>query len=91
MSESVFGKGYNITREDMAVLCANAASITADGEADFKDKDTIADYALAKESALSRAGIIKGFDDNTFRPKNNATRAQAASIIYNLINQEGNA
>ena len=44
MSESVFGKGYNITREDMAVLCANAASITADGEADFKDKDTIADY-----------------------------------------------
>ena len=91
MSESVFGKGYNITREDMAVLCANAASITADGEADFKDKDTIADYALAKVSALSRAGIIKGFDDNTFRPKNNATRAQAASIIYNLINQEGNA
>ena len=30
------------------------------------------------------AGIIKGYDDGTFRPKNNCTRGQIATILYKM-------
>jgi len=35
-------------------------------------------------AAMHENGIIKGIGDNKFAPKNNATRAEAAVLIYKL-------
>ena len=48
----------------------------------FNDDEEISDYAKSAISFLSAMGIINGVGDNNFAPKDNATRAQAAVIIY---------
>ena len=35
---------------------------------------------------MQQAGVVSGIGDGSFAPLDNANRAQAAVIIYNLIN-----
>ena len=51
----------------------------------FADTGDISDYAAEAVSALESAGIIKGFEDGSFKPNEGITRAQAAVIISRLI------
>ena len=37
-------------------------------------------------TAVSEAGLIKGYEDNTFRPQNNLTRAEAAALLNRAYN-----
>lgn len=86
IDERNFGVGLKITREDMATMCAKAAKLEfASDEISFADGSDISDYALAYVASLVKNGAVKGFEDNTFRPKNNASRAEASAVIYNLI------
>ena len=81
-----FGVGVKITREDMATLCAKAAKLAVkDGALSFADASDVSDYASGYVASLCESGAVKGFEDNTFKPKNNATRAEASSVIYSLI------
>lgn len=88
IGNDLFGSGANITRQDMAAIIYNA--ITRKGinletqELVFSDKDLISDYAKRAVSALTKAGIINGLDDNTFNPAGDATRAEAAKMIYGM-------
>lgn len=90
ISENMFGVGKNITRQDLAVMVVNAAkyiemSLDGDKNIAFSDGETISDYAKDAVESLVKNGAINGFSDNTFRPKNNCTRAQAAKIIYEIV------
>lgn len=89
ISENIFGLGRNITREDMAVMLVNAyeAKIRAinDGMHAFADDAQIADYAKSAVAKLYGAGVISGYEDGTFLPKNNATRAEAAQMVYKIL------
>ena len=89
ISETEFGVGTKITREDMAVIIYRACQIsnkTISGERiTFVDNELIADYALEAVGILSGAGIINGVGDNKFAPKNYATRAEAAALLYRCI------
>lgn len=51
-------------------------------------KDVKGDYWASYEiNRLVSKGVIKGYaDDNTFRPENNVTRAQAAIMLTRLLN-----
>ena len=89
VSDTVFDKTSNITREDMAVMCARALKavnedIPEKSSADFTDADAISSYALSSVAAIQEKGIINGYEDGSFGPKNNATRSEAARIIYEL-------
>ncbi|HHW00656.1 MAG TPA: S-layer homology domain-containing protein, partial [Clostridiaceae bacterium] len=53
----------------------------------FTDEAEISGYAKEAVAAIQKAGIIKGTGDGRFAPKNNATRAEAAVIIYRLLNR----
>ena len=87
-----FGAGENITRQDIAVMINNMVKkgiidITDNGtKMAFSDKDSISDYAGAAVESAAKAGIITGYTDSTFRPLNNATRAEAATIILRIYN-----
>lgn len=96
IDDNTFGIGKPVTREDACVMISRAAEayyrtfnkkITL---VDFKDFDSVEEYARVGVDTLARTSIISGFDDGTFRPKQNITRAEAAKIIYNcLINLKG--
>ena len=55
--------------------------------ASFSDVDNDATVSWAKESIekMTDAGYIKGYEDNTFKAQNNATRAEAAVMIARLL------
>ena len=82
-----FGVGRSITREDMAAMIYRAAGsrLSAEQTASFIDADEISDYAKESVTVLANAGIINGIGDGRFAPKDTATRAQAAVIIYGLM------
>ena len=91
MTHNTFGKGMYISREDMAVMTSRAVfeNERAEEETDFVDFSQIADYARESVKIMSKYGIINGFDDSTFRPKDSCNRAQAAMVIYNIMQAGG--
>lgn len=90
ISESEFGVGLNITRQEMATMTARALSVYKEAsvvreDTVFADGDSISDWAKDSVNLLYRSGIMSGTDGGNFQPASNATRAQAAVVIYNLI------
>lgn len=90
---NMFGTGENITREDMAVILHRAlkkssTSLSSGKTVEFTDNDSVSDYALESVTALSSSGIISGREDGSFGPKDNATRAEAARLIYEAWKQK---
>lgn len=90
VGNSVFGLGQNITRQDMAVIIYNALALSDRAEAfelseAFSDAESIADYAQKAVNALKAYEISNGYTDGTFMPQNNATRAEAAQMIYKVL------
>lgn len=81
-----FNPDKNITRQDLCVMIYRFAqgNIT-NGNCDYTDISDVSDYAVNAVSALSTGKIINGFEDNTFRPQANATRAQMAQILYKYL------
>lgn len=75
-----------ITREDLCLIVSkaflNGTSIDSDYKITFSDKDLISDYALDAISKINCSGIVNGRGSNMFAPKDNATRAETAKIVY---------
>ena len=86
VSDTEFGYGQNITREDLCVMINRMLTVgeltlpQVDGGV-FGDDGEISDYAKESVYYLERAGITLG-DGTNFNPKANATRAEAAKIVY---------
>lgn len=91
ISESEFGSGLNISRQDLAVMVYNAAKacsidIPSDiQKTEFVDGGDISDYAKEAVERLQTSGIISGYEDGSFKPQGNADRAEAAKIIHSLM------
>ena len=88
--ESTFGPNDNVTREQMAAILTRFAKLmkldtTASGEISFTDADTISDYAVDSVLYCVDMGIITGYENGRFAPKDNATRAQIAAVIVRFI------
>mgnify|MGYP001040840920 CR=1 FL=1 len=82
-----------ITREDMAVILTRAMKISGNPFPNhnisildkFSDKNKISDYALISMAILNGEKIINGKSSTTLAPKDYATRAEAAVILYNTL------
>lgn len=91
-SEACFGLGDGITREDMTVIAFRALKrygyVFDDNKTGsiFNDSQNISEYAKEAVNALEREGIISGMGNNEFMPKQVSNRAQAAVIIYRILN-----
>ena len=79
-----------INRQDMAVMAHRAANIAGIELAkvkeykEFNDSSQISDFAKEAVKEMQMAGILEGDGSGVFKPLNNATRAEAAKIIYML-------
>lgn len=85
-SDTNFGPDDIITREQMAVMIVKAAKLAnaAEGKT-FTDATQISDWAKEAIGIASSEGIISGYPDNTFKPKANATRAEAVTVIVKAL------
>ena len=84
-----YNPDFNITREDAALIIFRCLGIEASGELSFTDSDSFSDYSKAAVATLSSLGIINGYEDGSFNPKGDITRAEAAKIIYFCTSKEG--
>lgn len=76
-----------ITREQLAtIIYRTLKAENAENNVSFSDMNEVSDYAKDAISYLAAEGIISGYEDNTIRPKNNTSRAEAAKLLYGLIN-----
>lgn len=88
-SDGLFNPNKEITREEMAVMIARTmvykGVITDAYSVNFVDKQNISPWAMDSVGKACQKGIIKGMTETTFEPKLNATRAQAAVMIFRLV------
>lgn len=91
LDDTTFGVGERITRQDMAVIISRAVDFcnmelyTVHMDKELNDMDAIPDYATSAVKKMVKAGVINGYEDGAFKPQNQATRAQAVQIIYNIL------
>ncbi len=90
---STFKPDDPITREEMAVILVNAlneqdqAKTNMSAKTGFADDAGISAWAKGFVAVAVQDGLIKGYsDDNSFRPKSAATRAEACAMIMNFLN-----
>ncbi|MBR1737582.1 MAG: S-layer homology domain-containing protein, partial [Firmicutes bacterium] len=85
IGNDMFAPNTNITREDTAAIIFRYLGVEEMADSgNFTDANEISAYASAAVNTLSAEGIINGYPDNTFRPKNTITRAEAAAVLYGV-------
>lgn len=92
---ALFNPNENISRQDMAVIIDACITKVAKKELkaeaakmSFADSGSIADYAKAAVETMQTGGIISGTksgDGFSFKPMDNATRAEASSMLAKLF------
>ena len=89
-----YGLSDSVTREQMAVfflrffdkMGIDTAELHVRDTYTFADDETISDWAADAVYEIQSIGLINGKENNLFDPKGTSTRAEAATVLYNLIN-----
>ena len=85
-NENEFGPDDLITREQMAIIIVKAAGLKEQtGVLDFIDEGNVSSWAYNWVVSAVDNNLMSGYEDNSFKPLNNATRAEAATVIYNIL------
>jgi lactocepin len=91
--DNTFGLNESISREQMVLMLIRAIeykdkALLADVKpaGDFKDSASISENAQEAVKTAVALKLIQGRPDQTFGPKDNLTRAQAAVVVYRLLN-----
>jgi hypothetical protein len=75
-----------MSREEMSVMVCKILQLPQDKNTlDFQDISDILEEGKGYIGTLVKVGIISGFEDNTFRPKDHLTRAQSAAIMSRIL------
>jgi hypothetical protein len=88
--DNLFAPTAPVYREQMAVMVAkalgNKAPATNGTELNaFSDKSAVSSWAVSGMDEAVEAGIVSGMTADTLVPLANATRVQAAAMIYQLL------
>ncbi len=89
ISDTEFGIGSHITRQDMAVMISRTIEklgieTETNDVSDFADIGMVSDYAKDAVKFMKSIGLIEGYN-NEYRPDDNLTRAEAAKVICGLL------
>lgn len=86
VTDTMFQPDRNITRAEFAALVVRALGLSSvSGTSNFTDVSSSSWYANTVATAV-RAGIIDGYEDNTFRPNNQITREELAAMTIRALN-----
>lgn len=85
--DNTFRPNNKLTRNEMAVIAMKAFGYgeATNQQLKFKDANSIPSWAKGYVAKAIELGIIKGYDDNTFKPNKTITRAEAVAMIARCI------
>lgn len=88
-ADGSFGPDDLITREQFALVLSRISvpQATEDFVLSFADNDSISSWAKDAVREMAYLKIVTGYEDNTFRPANSLTRAEACTMIYRYLNK----
>ncbi|WP_179097628.1 S-layer homology domain-containing protein [Paenibacillus sp. FSL H7-0331] len=80
-----------ITRAEMAVMLANALglAIEADSATGFADDKNVPAWSKSAVAAMKKQRLVEGKGDNEFAPMTPTTRAEAVTVLLNMLTQKG--
>ena len=92
-SESIFDPNGKVSREQFATILYRFARYRGDdvriGDDDgvlaFRDADSISNYAVVGMQWAISEGLFSGVSEGYLAPRMNATRAQAAKLLYHFL------
>ncbi|MEA5093502.1 MAG: S-layer homology domain-containing protein [Sedimentibacter saalensis] len=86
-SKDSFGPNDYITREQAASILARIQYLNGNVAAanKFSDKSKVSSWAAESVGAALDAGFVTGYNDGTFRPSNKLTRAEALTMLDNVL------
>lgn len=89
ISEDEFAPNISISREQMAAIIYRYAkykgyNISVGKNAEYRDKDSISEYAVNAVDWCAENDIMTGTADGIFEPKADTTRAQTAAILMRI-------
>ena len=90
MSQTEFGIGKSVTREDAAVILnriinKKSLQFTEEDKLGFTDSKDFSDYSFDAVEKISSYGLIKGYPDGTFNPKGFMTRAEFSVLLQRAL------
>ena len=88
VSATEFKPDEPITREQAAVMICNYKKLSDknhDKINKYSDKGNVSSWAKDSVEGVIEKGYMNGYSDNTFRPKNNITRAEAVVTLSRII------
>jgi len=85
--DGTFKPDSPITRAEIATVISRLKNLQNSQQATFTDVS--GHWATEHINKLVAAGFISGYPDNTFKPNDNATRAEAVSIISKAEGRSG--
>lgn len=83
--DGTFGSNDPITRAEFAAIAARFDSSSVSTKANFKDIE--GHWAELEISKAAANGWVNGYADNTFKPDQNITRAEAMALINRVLNR----
>ena len=90
-SETEYAPEKPVLREQIAAIMFRYAqykgmnAVTLEENLHFTDSNEISEYAISAMNWAVGTGLIKGYEDNTVRPLNNATRVEVAAMLHRFI------
>ena len=90
IGDKLFAPLVPMNREQMTLMTMKALQMTGVKVNDyskivFTDSSKISSWALDAVNKATSSGIISGYNDGTFRPHDNTTRAEAVAIIKRML------
>ncbi|MCF2719649.1 S-layer homology domain-containing protein [Paenibacillus sp. UKAQ_18] len=85
-SNREFGPDRIINREQAAKMVNNIIKATPQQESNaYSDSSQIVEWARKDVLGLTEINLVQGYPDGSFRAKQEVTRAEAAEMIYNML------
>lgn len=84
--DGTFKPDAKITRAEMSAIISNiCGDLKVAAQKSFNDV-TSDQWFYDEVMNLANAGYLEGYPDGTFKPDNNATRAEASKLVFVALN-----
>ena len=86
-SKTTFSPDSSITREEAAIILTRNLMLQPDtGEnTSFTDSRELSEWSRGYIATAARYGLVNGYPDGSFRPKNPITRGEAAILVVKAV------
>lgn len=90
--DGTFAPNKEVTRAEFTTMLSSALALSSssDQAQTFKDYEQIPQFAKSHISQAVAAGLVKGYDDATFRPSQWINRSEMTVMLMRVIGYEDN-